>query len=267
MNDDVTVVIACFDDGRFLEEAVASALEQEGGSPRVVVVDDGSTDPETVAVLERLPAGVSVHRQANAGPGAARNAGFALADTPYLLTLDADDRLVPSALRSLRAALEANPGAGFAYGIMRFVGDWQGTLFDSPYDPFVLLYRHQIGVSALMRREVVRDTGGFDASFAGYEDWELWVHALARGWRGVRVPEVTYEYRRHGDTTGDRPRYRAVYRSLRRKHAALYARSGELARESGNGPLSQAIHRWWWAARPLPGRVEQWIHRRLWRRT
>src|SRR3954453_18504566 len=76
-NDDVTVVITCFNYGRFLSEAVDSALAQESGPPRVVVVDDGSTEPNTLAALERLPPEVMLVRIPNSGLSAARNAGVA----------------------------------------------------------------------------------------------------------------------------------------------------------------------------------------------
>ena len=60
---DVTVVITCFNYGRFLNEAMRSALKQEGGPPRILVVDDGSTDPGTLEALERLPDCVELVRQ------------------------------------------------------------------------------------------------------------------------------------------------------------------------------------------------------------
>src|SRR5262245_4809478 len=75
-NADVTVVVSCFNYGRYLVEAVESALRQKGGAPRVVVVDDGSTDPGTLDVLERLPPEVEVVRQENRGVCTARNAGL-----------------------------------------------------------------------------------------------------------------------------------------------------------------------------------------------
>jgi glycosyltransferase involved in cell wall biosynthesis len=268
MNDDVTVVVTCFDYGAFLEEAVASALAQEGGAPHVIVVDDGSTDPHTLEVLGRLHADVRVHRQDNAGLAAARNAGVRLSGTPYVLPLDADDRLPPGALRALRPPLERDPRLGFAYGIMEFFGDWGGTLFDTAYDPFRLLYRHQIGASALIRRALFDDVGGWDPEFRGYEDWEFWLHALERGWRGERVRAVTYEYRRHGDTmiSGARRDYRSWYRRLRTKHAPLYARSAEFARESGTPLAERLAYRLYWGPRPVPARVEAALYRRLFSR-
>ena len=61
------------------------------------------------------------------------------------------------------------------------------------YDPYKLLYRHTIGTTCLMRRELVTAVGGFDSYFGGYEDWEYWLHALEKGWKGRRVEEITFE--------------------------------------------------------------------------
>jgi glycosyltransferase involved in cell wall biosynthesis len=261
-NGDVTVVISCFNYGRYVGEAVGSALGQEHGPPRVVVVDDGSTDRDTHDALDRLPEGVEVVRQENRGVCAARNAGLARAGTPLVLVLDADDRLRPDALRTLRPPLDADAALGFTYGSMRFFGDWEGVLRMPPYDAYRLLYRHTIGLSALMRRQLVEDTGGFDEEFAHFEDWELWVNALEHGWQGRQVDAVTVEYRKHGGSKvgEDRRRYREMYRRLRRKHAALYADAGRLAATSQLGLVGRTVHRSYWGPRPLPSRVEQWLH-------
>ena len=66
-NRDITVVITCFNYGAYLPEAVSSALGQEGGPPHVTVVDDGSTEPQTLQELDRLPPAVKLIRQSNAG--------------------------------------------------------------------------------------------------------------------------------------------------------------------------------------------------------
>lgn len=268
-NADITVVVACFEYGRYVEEAVASARAQ---GARVVVVDDGSTGAETLAALDRLEGedGVEVVRQANAGVCSARNAGLARAETPYALVLDADDRLAAGALDALRAPLDADPALGFAYGHMRMFGAWSGVLRMAPYDAYGLLYRHTIGLSALARRELFEDTGGFDPAFEQYEDWELWLHALARGWRGRLVDAIALEYRRHPGAASklraDRRRYRGFYRRLRAKHAGLYARAAELARESSLSPPARAVHRWFWGPRPLPAAFEHLVQRLLWER-
>jgi glycosyltransferase involved in cell wall biosynthesis len=267
-NRDVTVVIACFNYGRYLPEAVASALEQEGGAPAVIVVDDGSTDEETLRVLDALPEGVELVRQANAGVCRARNSGLERVETRYAVVLDADDRLAPGALAVLTPLLDDDPMLGFAYGTIRFFGEWEGEMRFGDYDPFVLLYRHTIGPSALARIEVFRETGGYDPAFTELEDWELWLNALEHGWRGRRVDAVTHEYRRHGGSKheGDRGRYRAFWRQLRRKHAALYERRDELYAESRLGRTGRLVHELYWGPRPVPARVEQALYGLRWRR-
>ena len=266
-NGDITVVISCFNYGRYLEEAVDSALTQHGGSPKVIVVDDGSTDPETVATLDRLPAQVDVFRQENQGASRARNAGLRRAATPYLLVLDADDRLSDGALRNLREPLDRDPALGFAYGHSCYFGEWEGVLRFPPYDPYRLLYRHIVGLSALMRRELVEATAGYDPELEHYEDWEIWIHALAEGWRGVQVEAVTLEYRRHNGSkfASDRVNYREWFRRIRTKHAALY-QDKALARDSDLGLLGRAAYRYFWGLRPIPASVEQRAHALHWRR-
>ncbi len=270
MNDnrDVTAVIAHYNYASFLPEAVASLRDQAGGAPRIVVVDDGSTEARAHSVLAALEAdGVDVVRQENRGVSAARNAGLERVRTPYWLVLDADDRLDQGALSALRPALERDSALGFAFGFMRFFGDMDGIVRFPDYDPYRLLYRHTIGLTALARRELLDATGGFDAAFAHYEDWELWVNALEHGFEGRRVPVVALHYRRHTGTkfAADRASYRVAWRALRRKHAPLYARRGELARRSRLGPGGRALYRWFWGPRPVPAGIEAALYRRIWR--
>ena len=259
-NGGISAVIANYNYGRYLRQAVDSALAEEA---HVIVVDDGSTEP-----LPDLPPDVELVRQANQGVARARNAGLALVRTPYVLFLDADDRLVPGAVAALREPLDADPKLGFAYGRMKFFGDWDGELRFPPYDPYALLYRHTIGLSALARREGLEDTGGFDPDFRHFEDWERWVNALAPGWRGTQVDAVTVEYRRHSGSkhVQDRRAYRRAFRQLRAKHAALYRHRDRLSAESSLGPPGRFLHRAYWGPRPLPASVEHGLYRLLWRK-
>ncbi len=269
MNADITVVISCFNYGRFLGEAVSSALRQDGGEPRVIVVDDGSTDPQTAEALDHLPPQVQVIRQPNAGVAAARNTGLGRVETPYAVVLDADDQLTENALGDLRGPLDEDPRLGFSFGTMRFFGDWEGALTMPDYDPYGLLFRHTIGSTALMRRQVFADIGGYDSSFGGYEDWDFWLGALRHGWRGRRIDAETVLYRRHGASRhfAARARYRSTFRQLRSKYRELYDANGRarLAADSRLGRGGRLVYRYWWGARPVPARVELALQRLLWR--
>jgi glycosyltransferase involved in cell wall biosynthesis len=268
-NDDVTVVISCFNYGQWLPDAIASAREQDGGPPHVVVVDDGSTDDSTLAVLDRIEhqADVELIRQANRGAAAARNAGLTRARTSYLVTLDADDVLPRSALTQLKAALSRDRTAGFAYGRIEFFGAWSGVLHMPDYDPWRLLFRHIIGPTALMRRELIDATGGYDQSFPNFEDWELWVHALSYGFSGVKIGQTGLYQRKHGRSklTDDRRKYRDTMNRLRAKHADLYDNLNKVHRRSDLGPMARAFYRFVWGARPWPASAESMLYSLLWR--
>ena len=268
-NADVTVVIPCFNHGAFVGEAVTSALRQRGGEPTVVVVDDGSDEPGIGASLDALPERVEVLRRANEGPAAARNAGAAQSSTPLLLFLDADDRLTDGALEALRAGLEADPACGYAYGVMRMFGAMSGEVRFPPFDPYMLLFRPIVGSpgTSLLRRSVFDEVGGYDPAMPGYEDWDLQLGALERGHPGRLVAEVTLEYRKHASSRlrGDRARHRHRFTALRRKHAGLYARAGEIGSESRLGPAGRLWYRTWWAWRPLPPAIEAAGHRLVFR--
>ena len=261
---DVTVVIPCFNYGAYLVEAVGSALHQRGGPARVIVVDDGSTDPHTLEVLAGLPNEVEVVRRPNGGPSAARNTGAEHSDTPYLLSLDADDRLTPDALDRMRAPLDADPSIAYSYGHTELFGDWSGRLAFPDPDPYRMLYRSIVSATSLVRRSAWDAIGGFDPDIPRYEDWDFYLGALERGLTGVRVDGVTLLYRRHrgSKVDVDRSGYRAAYRAIRAKHARLYSRANELARESSLGPAERLLYRSYFAWRPIPARIEQAIYQR-----
>jgi glycosyltransferase involved in cell wall biosynthesis len=265
-HEDVTVVIPCFNHGRFVLESVERALGQHGGPPKVIVVDDGSTDEETNGALESLPGEVELVRQQNAGVAAARNTGFERSGSDLLLMVDADDRLTPDALDTLRPPLESHVEVGYCYGLMKLIGTWSGVLRFPDFDPYILLHRSIAGAQlGLVRRACWEDAGGFDPAIDGYEDWDFCLSALEKGWRGLQIPQVTHEYRKHERSGNEehRRRYRHVYRQLRAKHADLFARRKEFAAETELGPMNRLAYRTFWAWRPLPARAEKALYSKV----
>ncbi len=261
---DVAIIIPHYNHAEFIGEAVASALAQEAGRPRVVVVDDGSTDPDVEAALDALPDEVTVIRQENAGVSVARNRGADETTEPYLIFLDSDDRMPPDAAGRLLDALEADPDSAYAYGKMRYFGAWSGEVDFPDFDPYKMLYRSIVGWLGLIRRTALEDVGGFDPSVLGFEDWNLMLAFLEHGYGAARVEEVVLEYRKHHETSSleaHRSNYHGFYRQLRRRHPDLYARADELAAGSDLTARGRMIYRTWWAWRPLPGAVEQALYR------
>ena len=103
----ISVLVPCYDDGATVAEAIASISEDEAVD--LVLIDDGSRDPHTIAVLDDLAArgDVRLIRQANAGVAAALRAGTAAATAPYVFILNSDDLVEARALATLADALVA----------------------------------------------------------------------------------------------------------------------------------------------------------------
>src|SRR5262249_10595972 len=114
------IVIPCYNQGRFVGEAIDSALRQSV-STEVLVVDDGSTD-DTSAVVQRHPA-VMLIRQRNQGTAGARNAGLREGRGALVIFLDADDRLLPHAAAIGSQSLAAHPDWAFVTGHVRVIAD------------------------------------------------------------------------------------------------------------------------------------------------
>jgi len=231
----VAVVIPCWNDGAFLEEAVASVHAQDEPA-EVVVVDDGSTDEATLAVLDRLRAsGERVVRRENGGVGAARMTGVAETTAPYVFPLDADDRLAPGALRSLADALEARPGAAASWGDTRAFGaiNWVFPTWKT-LDPWLITYLNRVPVGCLYRRSALKDVGGWTLT-EGYEDWDMWLALASQGWSGTHIGRVHLEYRQH-DTprmlARERDRHEQTMARYRERHPEIFAARGQTARES-----------------------------------
>lgn len=218
-------MIPCFDDGPTLEDTVRSVTGQDE-AVELVVVDDGSSAPPTLAILDALEAGgVRVLRQANAGPARARTTGLEATRAPFVLPLDADDLLLPGAVRFLADRLETEPRAAAVWGWYQRFGDETTVQPTAPsLDAWQITYQNELPSTALMRRAALEQLGGW-RSDGGYEDWALWLGLAERGWTGIGTDRVIYRYRREGTRRLHQAvrRHTATYEELRAAHPALFA--------------------------------------------
>ena len=208
----VSVIIPCFNTGAYLAEAVASAVGQDYPGVEVIVVDDGSTD-DTPRVVESLRGVVSV-RQENQGVSAARNAGLVRSRGEYVVFLDADDRLLPGAIRLGVEELERRAGCGFVYGYSRTI-DREGRVIDARANPPVV---ERAGYATLLageglvppavavfRRAAAESVGGFDRSRRLTQDHDFYLR-VAQRWPIHCHERVVAEYRWHdGNACGQSP--------------------------------------------------------------
>ena len=194
----VSVIIPCFNQGQYLAEAVASVAAQTFADWEIGVVDDGSTDPATVAVLDRFshPRATLV-RSANRGLAAARNLGIERARGRYILPLDCDDRIAPEYLAEAVALLDADPALGIVYCRAEFFGVQQGEWLLPPFRLPDFIFEPAIFCSAFFRREDWAATGGYNPAMRhGYEDHDFWLCLVERGRKVHQIPRPLFHYRR-----------------------------------------------------------------------
>lgn len=195
----VSVIIPCYNYGRFLADAVESALGQTIPPQQIIIVDDGSTD-DSLAVAGRYAAHPTVRliAQQNHGAIAAYNNGVRAASGEFFLILSADDRLDPRYLERAVPLLRARPHAGYVYTAYRMFGARHRLLAAPPFSARRLRLRPYINATALFRRAAWEQASGFSAAMdGGHEDWDFYVSLAGLGWPGVALPEVLFHYRKH----------------------------------------------------------------------
>lgn len=218
----VTVVVPAYNAAPYLGLALQSLREQTAVPDRIVVVDDGSTD-DTTAVAES--AGVTCLRQPNKGPGAARNRGLSVTETPFVAFLDADDWYAPTKLERCVTQLLNLGAACVATDAWVVRGDRvERRKNDRRVVPTVLTLELLLGGNPVVcstvvaRTEAVRQAGGFDESpdLVATEDYDLWLRMASREPISY-LPEPLTFYRAHTGSLSTNTRFlRGVDRILDR---------------------------------------------------
>jgi glycogen synthase len=230
----VTIVIPFYNLGAFVEEAVDSALASKGCDFDVLLVDDGSTDEESLEVLEKLrqrgdPRLRIVHKE-NEGLARARNFGAQQARGAYVCFLDADDALQPEFLPRAVALFKRYQNVHIVASWARFFGAkrglWVSWNLEFPY----LLAHNLIIPICMVRKDAFLAFGTNKKSMTyGLEDYEGWIGMLAAGCGALAIPEPLTRYRVREASmfqviNGDQFLY--LYDIIVREHPELYRRYG-----------------------------------------
>jgi glycosyltransferase involved in cell wall biosynthesis len=227
----VSVVITCYNYGRFLEEAIDSVLRQTYRDFEIVIVDDGSTDPDTQRLLIRLAAnGLSIHQIPNSGPSAARNFGIKRSRGTYILPLDADDVLAPSFLAECAAILDAEPHIDVVHTDVMLFGASSGQMRLAEFSERRMVTENCLVVTALYRRVLWEKTGGYNEGMRmGVEDWDFWIGCLEQGARFKKVSQPLFYYRikptsHNASYLADAVRRESCYRRILANHPTFFGR-------------------------------------------
>lgn len=221
----VTVIVACYNYGHYLDEAVASVLAQSYMPDQIILSDDASTDgsPETMrAYAERYPGVIELNLNAqNQGIQKHFNGVMEQATGDLVLFLGADNRMPANYVESLFSALAADQEAGIAYTDFALFGgrakndydrllpQFQGTklpngVYCSSFPEYTTESKQLLDEghnfihgSSMYRRSAFTKVGGYGSRDDGPEDMGFFHAVLALGYSAKKVSETVLEYRQH----------------------------------------------------------------------
>jgi glycosyltransferase involved in cell wall biosynthesis len=195
-----SIIIPCFNDWEYAIEAVDSCLRQvDAPTIEIIVVDDGSSDGSCQHLLE-YHAGdprVSVIRQQNQGPSAARNNGLRQASGSHIVFLDADDKIGPLFLSMITKAIRDEPASIntlIASAFIYFKSDEEHHTYSGmrKFQPpkltrhihsinrFLLLTGNCFPISScVIPKLLIEKIGAFDPALSHHEDWDFWIRVIS----------------------------------------------------------------------------------------
>lgn len=224
MKPKVSVIIPCYNQGKFLQETLDSVFDSTYENIEVIVVDDDSSDEFTKDFLKKFSDDrVKIIHQANQGVAVARNNGINLAQGEYILPLDGDDKIGREYIEKAVAKMDCYD---IVYCEAEFFGRESGKWDLPDYEFLRFLNENCIFVCALFRKSDWAKVGGYKSSMLyGNEDWEFYISLIELGSKVFRIPEVMFFYRKHENSRTDNlsvKRNAESYKEILRLHTKLY---------------------------------------------
>lgn len=232
----MTVVVPSFNQGRFLDEALASIFKQDV-PVEVFVMDGGSTDESLDVIRKWAPKLAGWVSAPDGGQAAAINVGIAKGSAPFVCWLNSDDWMLPNGLQRLVAALSRSPQVPMVYGLTMDYFENRHSMRRALVLPFSKWLMARICVisqpGTLIRRSCWEVLGGVDAKLHMAMDYDLWWRIYKTFGKPLMLKKVVAVNRVHDATKTN---------TLRRRH---YSEAKEVVlRHYGKVPWK------WWLAQP-----------------
>ena len=231
----LSVVIPYFNMGDFVEETLQSVLSSTYRNIEVVIVNDGSTSPGSLEVLEKIrarqhPVPVRVLDTENRGLALARNAGVAAAVGEFVTFIDADDVVDPTYYSKCIDLLQRYDNVSFVYSWVRYFGESEGIWINFDTDFPYFLCANMLAAFLVARTTAVLSAGANREEMRyGMEDYDAWLRMAAQGYRGVSLPQFLSLYRVRSNSMARQMGSSTVlrmYETLVRGNAEVFRRWG-----------------------------------------
>ncbi|WP_256759153.1 glycosyltransferase [Cohnella sp. WQ 127256] len=226
----VSVIMPCYNDGAYIEEAIASVYAQSYKDIELIIVDDGSDDKHTLEILNRISSynNAIILKTDRLRPTGARNAGIAIATGKYILPLDSDDRIEMDYIEKAVKILDDNERIGVVYCYADLFGESSGRWELPDYAIDKMLIDNIVFVTSLFYKEDWERVGGFKLNMKhGMEDYDFWLSILEIDREIYQIPEVLFHYRikptsRTTEFLSNINNVQQTYREIYQNHPLLY---------------------------------------------
>ena len=226
----ISVIIPCYNQGRYLKEAIKSVIAQTYKDWEIIIINDGSTDNsrDVAFRFSSQDENILLYELDDVGASNARDFAIRKARGKYYIPLDADDKIEPRYMEKTLSILQKNDDLGFVYVDTIYFDQISSRVIPSPEYNFIrLIQGNFISYCSLFRRNAYFDCDGYDLNNFGYfEDYQLYINYGRRGWYGKHLAEPLFRYRVHPESSMQTGRTRsmgAVYNAyIKTQYPELY---------------------------------------------
>jgi len=223
----VTVIIPCYNQGQYVDDAVASVRAQTFQDYEIIIIDDGSTDDTRDLLKVYGEEKIRVLTTTNQGLASARNNGIKEALGKYILPLDADDTIYPSYIEKAVGLLNERVELGIVYCEAGLFGAVETTWRLPEFSLKEILLDNVIFCTAMFRKSDWEKVGGYDPGMIyGWEDYDFWLSLIERGRKVYQIPEILFSYRVTSDSmvrSKERWQKVAMFKRIFERHQKLFA--------------------------------------------
>jgi len=229
MQPKVSIIMPCYNNEKYVKEAINSALNQTYSNIEIICIDDSSKDDSAKLIKKFVQEHHNIkliNNKINLGVIKSRNIAIENATGEYILPLDCDDILEESFVEKAVKVLNANLDIGIVYCDVVFFGKKSGVWDTGRYSLSKMLISNQICATALFRKTDFIKVGGYKEYMKnGCEDWDLWLSFLELGLKPYKIKEPLFKYRKykkHSRTDNCIKHINEVRFQIVKQHCELY---------------------------------------------
>ena len=202
-NKRVSIIIPCYNQAKYVAEAIESALNQTYKNVEIVVINDASTDNSSDVIksyTDKYPNIIFLDEKENKGVVKSRNLAIEKSTGDYILPVDADDKIDSTFCEKAVKILDSDLDIKIVYSRIQFFGHLNKEFKLEAFNPNRIIFNNCIPNTAMYRKSDFVTVGGYkDYMKDGWEDWNMWLSILEitpnKEKCAYKIDKILYLYR------------------------------------------------------------------------